>query len=370
MFFNHLIKHISAVFVTTIFSASTLSANDNIRSVEVIQAQSSSDVSSTKKLTGTVTSPRSSDLSSRMEGLITEVNVDAGSVVKKGDLLVQLDAKLAELDLALIKTEIAQAEIELIDAKRLVAESTKLTQSGAFAKSETATRKTMLLVSENKLKQLDARQSQLLEKIARHQLIAPFDGVISSKLSEAGEWVATGNPVLRLIEMSNLRFDLQVPQESLAIVKNTGSIKVLLDAYPNQEIEAKVSVIVPVKNNISRTFLTRLTLTDPDGLATPGMSGTATIESHSKSDTIAQVPRDALVKFPDGTNKVWIVENGNSAPKVVSKIVKTAGELGKMAKIIEGLKGGETIVIKGNEGLQENQAVKILNLETSQLNAP
>ena len=370
MYFNPIAKQVFAFLLINLFSMSMLSANDQIRSVEITQAVLEKDSSNQYQLTGTVTSPRSSDLSSRMEGLITQINVDAGSVVKKGDLLMQLDAKLAELDLALIETEINQAEIELLDAQRLADESTKLTRSGAFAKSETATRKTKLLVSENRLKQLDARRNQLLEKLARHQLIAPFDGVISTKLAEAGEWVATGKPVLRLIEMENLRFDLQVPQESLSIVKNTDFINVKLDAYPDINMKAKVLVIVPVKNNISRTFLTRLALTDPDGLATPGMSGTATIDSHSESKNIVLIPRDALVRFPDGSVKVWLVKGEQSEATVVSRVVKTTDELGKMAKITEVLEGGETIIVKGNEGLREDQRVNILSSNKLKNNTP
>ncbi len=366
MHLQHLFKLLFGILLSYILFFSAVSAAEDARTVEVTQALLNKDISKKYTFTGTVTSPRRSALSSRTDGLITEINVDAGSMVKKGDVLMVLDAKLAELDLALIKTEIAQAEIELADAERLVAESSRLSQSGAFAKSETDSRKTMLLLSENKLKQLDARQSQLLEKIARHQLIAPFDGVISDKHAEAGEWVATGTPVLQLVEMKNLRFDLQVPQEFLAEIKNSGSVQVLLDAYPDRILDAKLAVIVPVKNDISRSFLTRLSLTDPEGLATPGMSGTVIIDSHSPSETIVQVPRDALVRFHDGTNKVWIVENIDSAPRVVSRIVKTAGELGKMAKVIEGLKGGETIILKGNEGLSEGQEVRILNPEKLQ----
>jgi RND family efflux transporter MFP subunit len=155
-------------------------------------------------------------------------------------------------------------------------------------------------------------------------------------------------------------------------VKNTGLINVQLDAYPDIKMKAKVLVIVPVKNNISRTFLTRLTLTDPDGLATPGMSGAATIDSHSQSNnkSVVKVPRDALVRFPDGSIKVWLVEGEKSEARVVSREVKTTDELGEMAKITEGLEGGETIILKGNEGLVENQRVNILTINKLKKSTP
>jgi len=347
----------------TLLCATTLQAAPN--PVEVAKAESVKSNSSEFTLTGTVSSPRRANLSARTTGLVTELKVDAGSVVEKGDILLQLDPKLAQLDLELINTEIEQAEISLADAKRLVTEVAKLTKTGGFAKSESLTREAAVRLSETNLKQLQARKTLQAERIARHELRAPFNGVISSKITEEGEWVATGTPVLELISLQDLRFDLQVPQEFLKLVKDTGTITVTLDAYPNKKLKAKVAAIIPVKNQTSRTFLTRLNLIDPNQIASPGMSGTATIESRSSDKTTVKVPRDAVVRFPDGSAKVWIlVENGENLT-VTARTVKTAGELGETAEITEGLTGGETVILKGNEGLKENQEVKVISPKKS-----
>lgn len=335
-------------------------AQDEARPVEVTSAKRVEGLFHEFSLTGTVTSPRRSNLSSRMEGLISEMKVDAGSEVKKGDVLVQLDTKLAELDLKLIEAEIEQAEIEMADAKRKVEEILELTKEGGFPKSQTLTRQAALSISKANLKRLQARKNHQSEKIARHQLIAPFDGIITTKISETGEWVATGTPVLELVEMKGLRFDLQMPQEFLGRVKDIDKVTVKLDAFPEKVFQANLSVVVPMKDDASRTFLTRLLLKDPDRLASPGMSGLATIETRATAGKAVQVPRDAVVRFPNGVAKVWVVKGAGAESQVASKEVRTAGGLGKMAEIVEGLEGNETIVLKGNEGLRENQKVTIL----------
>ncbi len=344
-----------------------LSAQDDAKPVEVTLAKRGEGFSRKFSFTGTVTSPRRANLSSRIEGLVTEVKVDAGSEVKKGDVLVQLDTKLAELDLELITAEIEQAEIEMADAKRQVEEVLELAKSGGFSKSQAITKQATLSISAANLKRLEARKSHQAERIARHQLVAPFDGVITSKISEEGEWVATGSPVLELIEMKELRFDLQMPQEFLERVKDIGSVVVKLDAFPGREFEADLAAVVPVKDDVSRTFLTRFTLKNPEHLASPGMSGTATIETRGMQGKTVQVPRDAVVRFPDGSAKVWVVKGEGAESEVVSRTVRTAGELGEMAEIIEGLTGDETVVLKGNEGLRENQKV---NVVPAHLSAP
>lgn len=355
---NYRIIKISTAILT--LWPSTLHAQDAPRPVEVAKAESIKASSSEFTLTGTVTSPRRANLSARSQGLITKINVDAGSVVKQGDILLQLDQKLAQLDLELIKAEIEQAKISQADAERMVAEVEKLTKTGGFAKSEALTRQAAVRISEANLKQLDARKALQIERIERHKLHAPFDGVISSKISEEGEWVATGTPVLELISMEELRFDLQVPQEFLKRFKDTGHITVTLDAYPNVKLDAKLAAIIPVKNQTSRTFLTRLTLIDPNRIAGPGMSGTASIESRQTGESIVQVPRDAVVRYPDGSTKVWILINKDNRLTVSSRSIKTAGKLGEMAEITEGLQGGEIVILRGNENLQQNQQVEVL----------
>jgi hypothetical protein len=104
------------------------------------------------------------------------------------------------------------------------------------------------------------------------------------------------------------RFDIQVPQEYLSRVTQAESVLVTLDASPGASIEAAIEAIVPVKDNVSRTFLTRLELRDTALLAAPGMSGTAEISFLTNNGDTVQIPRDAVVRFPDGSVKVVPVQ--------------------------------------------------------------
>jgi RND family efflux transporter MFP subunit len=308
-------------------------------------------------LTGTVTPKRRSKLSSRAAGLVMEMRVDAGAMVKKGDTLMSLDTRLAEISLELIRTEIARGEIELEEAKRQEEEVRNLTRTGGISKSEAETRKSAVRISESTLAQMKVREQEQIEMIARHQLIAPFSGVISQKNAEEGEWVTTGAPVFELVEVEMPRFDLQVPQEFLSRISGVERITVILDAYPDKPIEAEIEVIVPVKDRISRTFLARLSLKDSENLAAPGMSGQTKISYRENTQKTVQIPRDAVIRFPDGTSKVWILSRAGENSTVTSRIVKTGNSLGEYTEIKEGLDGGEEIILKGNEGLREEMIV-------------
>lgn len=326
--------------------------------VITVLAEKSEGILRNLTLTGTVTARRQTRLSSRATGLVMGMHVDAGSVVKKGDVLMTLDTRLAEISLELIRAEITQGEIELEDAQRREDEVKDLVSTGGFAKSEAESRKSAVRVSEATLLQLKAREREQVEMIERHRLIAPFGGVISRKIAEEGEWVPTGTPVLELVETERPRFDIQVPQEFLTQVSGAETVSVSLDASPGVVIGAHIEAMVPVKDNVSRTFLTRLELDDPDSLAAPGMSGTAQITFRANSGETVQIPRDAVVRFPDGSVKVWVVSRSGEKSLVKSREIKTGGSLGEYTEVLEGLTGGEQIVLKGNEGLREEQSVK------------
>lgn len=346
--------------VAAFVAASHLPAEDAVP-VEVMTAKLSENVAREFSLTGTVTSQRHAQLSSRTEGLVSELAVDAGSEVSKGDVLMTLDTRLAEIELDLIKAEIEAAEVELEDAKRRVEEVAELVKKGGFPKSQAESLEAAVRIRGAELKRLQVRSEAQQERIERHKLVAPFSGVIGRKLTEAGEWVDTGNPVVELIETARVWFDLQVPQEFLAPVRDAEKVEVFLDAFPDAPLSGKIAVMVPVKDEVSRTFLTRLEMEDPDGQAAPGMSGKARIFWRPAEGSTVKVPRDAVVRFPDGSANVWVVETEaeSGTGKAMRRDIKTAGAMGELVEVVSGLEGGENVVIRGNEGLREGQSVMV-----------
>jgi RND family efflux transporter MFP subunit len=358
-FFHALRTFLHSLFFLSVALCLPLSfADDPAVVVETVTAVRSDSVLSDWQMTGTVVSKRNAKLSSRSEGLVEKVLVDAGSRVEKGEALLTLDTRLAEIELDLIRADIETAKVQLEDAEREREEVRKLTSSGAFAKSEAASRETAARISAAEVKALEIREKQQLERIERHRLVAPFSGTIARKTTEAGEWVETGTPVLELIETDSLWFDLQVAQESLAAVQAVESADVQLDAFPSENLKAKVDVVVPVKDPVSRTFLTRLTFDDPEQRASPGMSGTAILRVRPAKSASVSIPRDAVMRYPDGSAKVWVVTKEDGRTIVQSISVTAASGLGETVEIQDGMRGGEQVVVRGNEGLTDGETVE------------
>ena len=231
------LKWICPVIVPVLVSAAM--AQDEARPVEVGEVRRAAE-KQVLEMTGSVTARRQARLSARTAGLVEQLKVDAGDVVKEGDVLMQLDAELAKLAVEKVVADREQAELEQAEARRLEEEVRDLARSGAFSRSEATTRVTNL-----RLKSSALSRSQVMEKeqraiLERHQLVAPFDGVISRKMAEEGEWVATGTPVVELVETKGLRMDVQVPQEWVSRLKGKPAVSVTLDAYPEKTLEGTI----------------------------------------------------------------------------------------------------------------------------------
>ena len=312
----------------------------------------------TVEATGTVTAEKQASLSARTEGLVDRISVDAGSRVQKGDLLLELDSALAKLALERAQAALQQAQLALEERQRLFEEGRKLAATGGIPKTEAEARQAALAQQEGVTAQLAIEVRERAEIVDRHRLLAPFPGVVSQKLAEVGEWVNTGVAVLNLVEVDAVRFDARLPQERFASLPMDAPVRVVLDSLPGEEFAGKIIAKIPVKDPISRTFLVRIAVEAPANVLAPGVSGLATFQIQKAVDTLV-VPRDALVRQPDGSALVWAVADADSGPTAVARPVKTGKSLADRVQVLGGLQEGERIVLLGNESLREGEALEI-----------
>lgn len=329
-----------------------------------VETVSNRPIVSQVNVTGTVTSPRRAVLSTAVAGLVAELAIDEGHRVETGDALLKLDAELAQLALERAVAEVRQREIALADARRRFTEAEKVGAQRGVARTQIESLRAEVNSNEVALvaSQAAAREQQAI--LARHTLRAPFAGVISERLAELGEWVNPGDGLLELVATENLRFDFRVGQENFAVIAPQTPVEMTLDALPDRSISGRVDAIVPVKSPGARTFLVRV-LADSPGDAdplriTPGMSVRGKLNIDTGRSGIA-VSRDAILRFPDGRVTVWVVDPGGDVPVVRERVVRTGFEFAGVVEVTSGLLADDLVVVRGNETLQDGQAVTILD---------
>ncbi len=321
--------------------------------VEVVKPILSNEAQ-TLQVSGSLTTEKRSLLSPRMDGLVVKVNVDAGSEVKQNDVLIQLDPALVQHQLAQAKANVAKAIVGRDEAQRLVAEAERLRTNNHIPQSELAKRKAALELTKPELLAVKAAQANIEEMLRRHTLTAPYSGVISKKMTEAGEWVSRGDAVLELVNLDAIRLDVNVPQERFADINKDTLVNVIPDAYPSELLSGQIQAIVPVSDAAVRAFLVRITLDNKSRLLLPGNSATAIFNIQGQAQNLI-VPRDALLHHPDGQMSVFIVEDD----KAMRRHVKVGRQTTKGATITSGIDANQRVVIRGNEVLKDQQPVQI-----------
>ncbi|ABX51585.1 efflux transporter, RND family, MFP subunit [Shewanella baltica OS195] len=307
-------------------------------------------------LSGSIKSARVARLSARTDGLVAKVLVDAGSQVRAGQPLLALDDTLAVHQLAQRQADVMAAKTMLAEKQRLLTEAQTLSAQQLFPETERAIRQAALTEAEANLQSLTAALAHQKEVVARHQLMAPFAGVISSKQTETGEWVNVGTEIFTLVSQEQLWLDIQVPQEMFQSVATATHVDIAADMLPEQQFIGHVNALVPVSDHNARSFLVRLTIPEADGLLMPGTSATATFHLQRAQHSVV-VPQDALVRHPDGQFSVFTVQN-NIAQRHTVQVGHTSA-IG--IEILSPLPKDAPVVIRGNESLQDQQPVSVLN---------
>ncbi len=310
------------------------------------------------ELSGTVSSPHASQVSTAVQGLISAVHFDSGAHVKQGDLLLELDSELEEAAFEQAEAQTAQAAGEVEDAKRRLRIAESLAQRDYGPQNEVEARQAEVHIDTATYDGAMAEQKRRKAILEDHKLTAPYDGVISKRMAEVGQWVVPGTAVFELVAMRNFRVDVPVPQDYYARLREGAEVAIAIDTLPGEEIPAKVGALIPVSDPDARTFTLRVLPSRDDIPITPGMSARVLVDLDTGRRDVA-VSRDALIRYPDGRVTVWVLKDDDGKVSVTERRIEIGLAFDGLVQVLSGLEEGERVVVRGNESLREGQTVRL-----------
>ena len=344
------------IFLASFIASPTFAATASVQT-EVAQSE---EIIERIRITGTVRSPQTSNISSAVAGLVESYEVEAGKQVTRGDVMLQLDDEQETLNLSRIRAEQAQVEAELEDARRRLAEARRLGKQADIAETEIASRQAEVKRLEAALQAAEAQVAFQQSVVRRHKVIAPFDGVVTNRLVEQGEWINPGDTLVELVSTNPLWFDFQVSQTVYPKLSGDSKLAISVDAIPNDILEGRIESIVPRKSAAARTFLLRAVASQSHEKAiTPCMSVRADLYLETGRLGVT-VSRDAVLRYPDGRATVWTVADATEGTIAQEQLVVTGLEFDGRVEILEGLLAGVTVVRRGNEALQPGQPLTVM----------
>ncbi|WP_150305868.1 efflux RND transporter periplasmic adaptor subunit [Pseudomonas saliphila] len=321
-----------------------------------LERVSKTDIIAEVPLNGTVNPMRSSGLSTSVAGLLDQVAVEPGTRVAAGDLLMRLDDELAALQLEQAEAAADESRVALTEARRRAAEARSVGAGRNIAATEISARESVAAAAEATLKRLEAESRARKVSLRRHTIEAPFDGVVSQRLRDLGEWVTPGDELLRLVDTDNLRLDFQVPQAHYPRINERTSLWL---THLGESREVTIETLVPVSDSVARTFLLRAAAPSGANLL-PGMAVQATLRMATGKQGLT-VPRDAVNRYPEGRITVWIAQPQDEPGlfTVSEKRIELGTAFQGQIEVTQGLQGDEQIVTRGNESLSQNVQVSL-----------
>ncbi len=272
---------------------------------------------------------------------LLDVLVDVGDQVKKGQVLARIDPALLQADEVQLKAGYEQA-----DANRQRALTLK--SSGSISEQEV-----LQLVTQAKSAAALLAAKQLQLRYA--EVVAPDDGVISSRTATLGAVVSVGQELFRLIRKNRLEWRGELTAEQLALIAPRQSVALTLP--DGSTAAATVRQVAPSLDSQSRLGIVYADL-EPGSRARAGMYVSGRIVQ-SKNPALV-IPAESVV-IRDGRSYVLKLADRSATPKVSLQAVTVGRREGADVEILQGLADGDRLVVQGAGFLNDGDVVRIID---------
>jgi len=305
----------------------------------------------TRWVPGSVVSRDDAKIASAEAGRLEYV-AEVGTRVKAGERIAQLDDKTLRLRLEEIQTDVKRAEAQRVLSETQLQRLEKLGTSNAIAKNQIDEARATQETNVQTLAHARAQLHQIEHDIEQADVRAPFNGIVTERFAQRGEYVQVGANIVHLVDTDHIEARVQAP---LAMAdKIRAGMEVKVKTHGGAESTAKVRAVVPVGDERARQFELRVGV-DP-ALALVGSAVEVSLPEDSGNESLT-VPRDAIVQRANQTY-VMRVSAQNTAEQIP---VSASAANGDKVEVRGALSAGDRLVVRGAERLNPGQAVKIAN---------
>lgn len=321
-------------------------------------------VSRTVELPGEFLPFLSVSLHAKVPGYVDRVLVDRGSIVKQGDLLVDLSAPEMTAQIAEAQSKVQAAEADRLQAEaQLAAAQSTYDRTKKAAETPGAIAGNELILAE---KQVDAAKALLnsrqqasraaeaavraLQDLQDYlKITAPFDGVVTERMVHPGALVGPGNDIALLViqEVSHLRLVVPVPEEDVSGIVNGANVAFQVPAWPERTFSGKIARISHALDQKTRTMAVELDVMNGDGSLAPGMYPTVNWPVRRARPSLF-VPQTSVVAT---TERTFVIRNRDGEADWVD--VRKGVTDGDQVEVIGNLTPGDMVVRRATDEIRD-----------------
>lgn len=304
---------------------------------------------STLSAIGTVAAVQGVIVSADLPGTVARIAFDSGRAVRAGDVLVELDTRQEQAQLAAVE---AQRELASLNFDRMKG----LLDQRVISRAEYDR-----AIAEQK--QTGGQANEIRAAIARKTIRAPFSGILGIRQVNLGQYLAAGDPVVQLQSLDPIYVNFGVPQQESSALRIGQPVKVTVEAA-GVELRGQVTAVDAVVDEATRNVQVQATLANPKGVLRPGMFVQTELVLGPGRDVVV-LPASSISYAPFG-DSVFVVSdmkgpNGETYRGVRQQFVKLGGTRGDQVAVLSGLNPGDEVVTSGVFKLRNGAAVLVNN---------
>jgi membrane fusion protein, multidrug efflux system len=305
---------------------------------------------STVEAIGTVEAVHGVTIAADLPGLVSRIEFQSGKKVRAGDVLVRLD------------TRQEQAQLAAADAQRSLTTVNLERMKGLRDKGVTSQAEFDRAAAEHK--EAAARTGETQATIGRKTVRAPFSGVLGIRQVNLGQYLKPGDPIVELQSLDPVYVNFSVPQQQLGDLSIGADVHVTAQGIEKSAPTGTITAINSIVDEATRNIQVQATLANADGKLRPGMFVEAQVVVGASTPVVA-LPASAISYAPYG-NSVFIVgqmkgPDGKPYTGVRQQFVKVGAGRGDQVAVLSGVKPGEEVVTSGVFKLRSGAAVVVNN---------
>ena len=298
---------------------------------------------------GTVAAVRGVIVSADLPGIVDKIDFNSGDRVTAGDVLVQLDTRQEQAQLAAAE---AQRDLSRANLGRM----RSLKDERIVAQSE-------FDQAEAQHKQAEATAQEIHATIGRKTIRAPFSGVLGIREVNLGQYLAGGAPIVQLQSLNPVYVNFALPQQQVGRIRPGTEVRVA-PQNDGGEIGGRVTAIDSVVDEATRNVQVQATLRNAGGVLRPGMFVETRVVLGAGEDVIA-LPASSVSYAPYG-DSIFVVSElkapkGGTYRGVLQRFVKLGAARGDQVAVLSGVRPGDEVVTSGVFKLRSGAAVQINN---------
>lgn len=312
-----------------------------------------SSLASGPAITGSVQPERRADLRAEVQAVVLKVLKENGDVVRKGDLLVQLDDTAIRDALASAEAASRSATQAFEQAERQLERMKTLRQSGMTSAQALDDAEGRRNGAQSDVEAAKARVVLARQQLTRTEVRAPFDGVVTERKVSPGDTATLGKELLKVIDPNSMRFEAMVSADHVGEVQAGQAVHFRVNGYGDQDFTGRVRRVNPAANATTRQVEVLVDFVGDKQPKLAGLYAEGRLETESR--TSLTIPATAVVR--DGDKTAAFRVQGNKLQKVPLALAERDARSGDYI-VAGGLAEGDQVIRYPSTLLKDGQPVQ------------